>query len=80
MTAPALYETFGSTVQRQYAQRADGPWFTRYKTRTQWGWTWSKWEATQYVPPVWDGDHALATGMMPASQYAGTVRLPKVAT
>lgn len=80
-TAPTLYETTGSSVKRQYAERADGTWFTRVKAQGRYGTKWTPWTVTTTVPPVaewretWDG-HELTAGILPAGPYAGAVRLP----
>lgn len=48
-----IYRAFSMdfTSEREYAQRGDGKWFSRYQYRDQrYGYKWSKWQATSFLP------------------------------
>lgn len=48
-----IYRSFSMdyTSEREYAQRPDGKWFTRYQYRDpRYGYKWSKWQTTGFLP------------------------------
>lgn len=78
--AVQLREATGTSARRQYAERADGVWFTRIQDRhPRYGYRWTRWVECDAPRIGFDFDHdygQASAGTMPIDG-AERVRLPR---